>query len=840
MREQSYSALSGLIAEALRRFRRKAVRSAMPLATALVMALFAASTFIAGLAAPFAAQADHLDDEAAITFVKSQVSFATIANGNAGSQQVTGDLNLMTTDPFGEGVSISWASDDTSRLENDGTVHRTATDAYVMFTATYSKNATSTTELFGITILGDPEFDPDADANAVAAAAADLDFADIANGNPDADNVTGDLELIATGTGGVMIAWESDTPSVIATDGTVTRQETDAFVLLTATLTSGAASDTKQIGVLVLGTGEDPLTDQEAVDAALAALGWDTIKGGNATTSAVTLDLDLVTTGAATTSIAWESSATSSIATDGTVTRGAADAAVTLTATVSRGAESGQKDFTVTVLQQTTLVGDGTAVTPASLTPGMVEFADGIITLLLGNGSFLDVSGATTTVSGSAITNGDLTNASTTQTVGGQTVLLETQVAIHSGVDGEALAIVADDAIGATASIPDGTTVYASSSWDGTILPPAAATSTVTGAAPSGFQIGDTVIEVGSPDAILLFDRPVRITIPNADGPVGYRAAGSGTWVTIATACDSATAPTNLTFPGECAIASGSDTVIWTYHFTAFGELETAADTGGGSNDSDDDDDSSSSSGGGGGGGGSTPLHLLQQQNQANQNSNNDNTVDGDEDGGVVLGEQASPTDILVMITTDAALIVQADANLFADSVNATQSTSLEAQMHTRYTTMLLAGTTIGAEAEQMLTLFITYGTPASRQLGAGERAGVVNSYKAAFGHLPANAGDWEDVLKIANGRWPGELSPSAEQRALSRFAKVYDRMPDRANAHDDAAITIIAYGLRPLPRNLNSERAAIRIFTAIYGKAPQTAVEWDIVRAIAYSGATR
>lgn len=57
---------------------------------------------------------------------------------------------------------------------------------------------------------------------------------------------------------------------------------------------------------------------------------------------------------------------------------------------------------------------------------------------------------------------------------------------------------------------------------------------------------------------------------------------------------------------------------------------------------------------------------------------------------------------------------------------------------------------------------------------------------------------------------------------------------------NDNAAITVIAYGLRPVNRNLESEKAGIRIFKAIYGYDPESAVSWDIVRAIAYSGAIR
>ncbi|MBI4779186.1 hypothetical protein HY797_01900 [Candidatus Falkowbacteria bacterium] len=57
---------------------------------------------------------------------------------------------------------------------------------------------------------------------------------------------------------------------------------------------------------------------------------------------------------------------------------------------------------------------------------------------------------------------------------------------------------------------------------------------------------------------------------------------------------------------------------------------------------------------------------------------------------------------------------------------------------------------------------------------------------------------------------------------------------------NDNAAVTVIAYGLRPTARNTNSEKAAIKSFKTIYGHAPVSALAWDIVRAIAYSGAKR
>jgi len=59
-------------------------------------------------------------------------------------------------------------------------------------------------------------------------------------------------------------------------------------------------------------------------------------------------------------------------------------------------------------------------------------------------------------------------------------------------------------------------------------------------------------------------------------------------------------------------------------------------------------------------------------------------------------------------------------------------------------------------------------------------------------------------------------------------------------NPNTDAAVPVIAYGLRPGNRNMESEKKAIDIYRSIFKKAPVEANDWDLVRAIAYSGAVR
>lgn len=139
------------------------------------------------------------------------------------------------------------------------------------------------------------------------------------------------------------------------------------------------------------------------------------------------------------------------------------------------------------------------------------------------------------------------------------------------------------------------------------------------------------------------------------------------------------------------------------------------------------------------------------------------------------------------------------------------------------------------------IAYFVDSGTPTTILLGAGERTGVLNSYLSAFDKLPRSILEWQDVIKIANGRWPDERNPELEKEAAdTAFANIYERRPDPNNPNDSAAITVIAYGLRPAGRNLESEAKATEIYRNIFKKDPVEAFEWDLVRAIAYSGATR
>lgn len=192
-------------------------------------------------------------------------------------------------------------------------------------------------------------------------------------------------------------------------------------------------------------------------------------------------------------------------------------------------------------------------------------------------------------------------------------------------------------------------------------------------------------------------------------------------------------------------------------------------------------------------------------------------------------------------ILAEAAIIFSGKIENILAAVGAARNGQAEAGVSVKYTAPLVSGLkNITAEVKLTATNFINYGTPTTKFLGVGERAGVLSSYRAAFGKVPKTEAEWQDVIKIANGRWPSEKSPAAEAKAKASFKKIYGREANMSKANDNAAVTIMAYGLRPVLRNLKSEKTAILSFKYFIKRAPTSATDWDMVRTIAYSGAKR
>ena len=262
------------------------------------------------------------------------------------------------------------------------------------------------------------------------------------------------------------------------------------------------------------------------------------------------------------------------------------------------------------------------------------------------------------------------------------------------------------------------------------------------------------------------------------------------------------------------------------------------------------------SGGGGGGGGGTTPPPVVEPVDDEVVDEVVDEPADEvvDETAGLLVNAEdvvsLTPAEPAVnelgqvtlgQMTDDASTVASGDVTQVIAKMGMVRDVALEAT----YSEGIVADVTSGvagvtAEVRNVVNNFVTYGTKSTNILGAGERAGVVNSYKEAFGKLPTTTEEWNDVVKIANGRWPNERSQAKEDRAALSFETIYLRTADMDNPNDNAAVTVMAYGLRPANRNLDSEKVAITTFRYVFGYSPKTASAWDAVRAIAYSGSTR
>ncbi|UZX03330.1 family 43 glycosylhydrolase [Arthrobacter sp. CDRTa11] len=146
---------------------------------------------------------------------------------------VTANLSLPASGV--NGSTVAWASSDPSVVTAAGVVTRPSAAqgaATVTLTATVTRGEASGTKVFSATVLP-----AESDQEKLAAATAALVL-------PAVDDVRGNITLPPT-SGQAAVTWQSSNPIIDAT-GIVNRPAADTDVVLTATLTVGAASGTKQ------------------------------------------------------------------------------------------------------------------------------------------------------------------------------------------------------------------------------------------------------------------------------------------------------------------------------------------------------------------------------------------------------------------------------------------------------------------------------------------------------------------------------------------------------------------------------------------------------------------
>ena len=139
-----------------------------------------------------------------------------------------------------DGVAISWASSNEDVISNTGIVTQPFFDTEVTLTATLTLGEAFDTKEFTVRVAAVSAEEIEA---IIAAAKEALEIP----AETDCDLV---LPLVLDG---VAISWASSDENVISNTGIVTQQPNDKEVTLTATLTLGSVSDTKEFTVRVVG-----------------------------------------------------------------------------------------------------------------------------------------------------------------------------------------------------------------------------------------------------------------------------------------------------------------------------------------------------------------------------------------------------------------------------------------------------------------------------------------------------------------------------------------------------------------------------------------------------------
>lgn len=286
-----------------------------------------------------------ISDSDSVAAAKS--SLKIIYAGSDSAASVTQNVGLNTSSS--NGTTVAWSSDTPAVIAIDGTVSLPAFGegvSVVTLSAFITKNQASDSSVFNLTVVEAPFTNTEI-------VEADNSSLVIAYGSGDTfDNVTQNIGLATSGANGSTIFWISNTPAVIATDGSVKRPDFgagNAAVTLTAIITSNSTYDTKTFNLTVVQT---PPLDTESITADKTALEISYALGDTA--NSVTQNIGLSTSGATGTSISWSSDLPSIIATDGTVllpANGSGNVTVTLTATLAKNTDSDTKMFVLNVLE---------------------------------------------------------------------------------------------------------------------------------------------------------------------------------------------------------------------------------------------------------------------------------------------------------------------------------------------------------------------------------------------------------------------------------------------------------------------------------------------------------
>ncbi len=204
---------------------------------------FSADPYLTGMVdeVVFANTAMSADEIADLAEISENVLLSYVDMGDTSA--VESDLTLPTE---ANGASVTWASDDESIITSEGVITRDLQDNTTKLTATITLGSVSATKEFSVTVK--------------AISAFSYDFAN-------ADSIKENVYLPSEIDGATLV-WTSSDESVISTEeiqngdyvipaGVVTRGEKDTEVTLTAVITYGEYTETKEYKLTVKAAPEE-------------------------------------------------------------------------------------------------------------------------------------------------------------------------------------------------------------------------------------------------------------------------------------------------------------------------------------------------------------------------------------------------------------------------------------------------------------------------------------------------------------------------------------------------------------------------------------------------------
>jgi uncharacterized protein YjdB len=265
------------------------------------------------------------------------------------TSQIISDLELPSEI---SGVSILWSTSNAAIVSTSGAITRPVKgelDATVNITASLSKGTVTMTKQFIIVVLAETKTDEELLSDAKEYLTVEV----ILGENISLNTITKDLNLITTTNSGVSISWTTSDAAIVSTSGSITRPaigESDVTVNITASLSKGTVTMTKQFTIVVIANAK---TDAMLVAEVETYLTAEVILGENISLNTITKDLNLITTTNSGVSISWTSTNILIVRANGTVIQPKypnGDAVLTLTATITKGSVESEKRFELKVL----------------------------------------------------------------------------------------------------------------------------------------------------------------------------------------------------------------------------------------------------------------------------------------------------------------------------------------------------------------------------------------------------------------------------------------------------------------------------------------------------------